>query len=78
MWMLNFPFAYDSAVVQARFVSYARALVRAITPAGAAAARARDVRTARARLTSALSADDGRYLEFQQWQEGVARYTEQP
>ena len=76
MWMLNFPFAYDSAVVQSRFASYARALVRAITPAGASAVLARDVRTARAQLTSVLSADDDRYLEFQLWQEGVARYTE--
>ena len=74
MWMLNFPFAYDSAVVEARFASYARALVRAIAPTGTALAR--DVRTARAQLTSVLSADDDRYLEFQLWQEGVARYTE--
>lgn len=84
MWMLTFPFAYDSATVQARFGAYAQALVRAITPArvstgaseGASTSLSRDVRTARAKLTSVLSADDDRYLEFQLWQEGVARYTE--
>ena len=34
------------------------------------------VRTARANLRAALTPDDDRYLAFQMWQEGVARYTE--
>jgi hypothetical protein len=34
------------------------------------------VRSARAELRSALTSDDDRYLAFQIWQEGVARYTE--
>ena len=33
-------------------------------------------RVARAALRAALPPDDDRYLAFQMWQEGVARYTE--
>lgn len=78
MWMLTYPFPYTSPVVGARFVAYRDAL------AGALAARyrpdadaARDtLDAARERLRDALSDADARYLDFQQWQEGVARDTE--
>jgi len=72
MWMLNYPFPYDSGPVQRRFVALAQALLGAVfadsgTPVYAAARR--DVR-------DGLAADDARYLDFQLWQEGVARYVE--
>lgn len=81
MWMLNFAFSYDSAAVQARFAAFARALDTTLTvlPAGERGGRggpARAVADARAQLRAALSAADDRYLAFQMWQEGVARYTE--
>jgi len=80
MWMLNYPFPYDSAPVAARFGVLARVLARAVTgldgnqrvPAATLTAYAE----ARAALQAALSADDYRYLSFQLWQEGVARYVE--
>jgi hypothetical protein len=83
MWMLNYPFPYDSAVVQARFASAWRALrtsvagsesggAAAVTPEGAVSA----LRASLESLRASLAPDDYRYLSFQLWQEGVARYTE--
>jgi len=78
MWMLNYAFPYDSSLVQSRFGALAAHLDSALS------APAPDVRqshwlaarVARAALRAALSPDDDRYLSFQMWQEGVARYTE--
>lgn len=72
MWMLNHPFPYDSAHVQARFADAWRAVRRVVTDT---AAREPAI-AALAALRAALSVDDRRYLDFQMWQEGVARYTE--
>lgn len=78
MWMLNYAFPYDSAPVQTRFVSLMNALTTALDSTSAAkpAERWRDVAEARRALREVLPADDDRYLAFQMWQEGVARYTE--
>jgi hypothetical protein len=74
MWQLNFAFPYDSATVQAAFAAAARQLATAIrTPSVAGRAmfwRRYDT------LLGRLSAPDQRYLAFQLWQEGVARYVE--
>lgn len=76
-WMLEYPFPYDSLPVQQAMRGLGRALHavlglgpndRARTLSGIA--RARDA------LRTALAPDDYRYLEFQLWQEGVARYFE--
>ena len=83
-WMLDFAFPYDSSAVQARFAAFARALDSALARRAAdpparrarAARMRRAVSDARARLRAALSPADDRYLAFQMWQEGVARYTE--
>lgn len=78
MWMLNYPFPYDSARVVAAVNAYRDALVRALGPpreVGPPAALD-DFLAARAALRQALSDPDFRYLSFQLWQEGVARYTE--
>jgi hypothetical protein len=85
MWMLNYPFPYDAAPVQARFAAFTHSLDSALTPLSATApehtALAREplapaVTDARRHLRAALSAEDDRYLAFQMWQEGVALYTE--
>lgn len=82
MWMLDYPFPYDSSAVQARFAALAHALDSALTqhPSSGGARDPREltrtVSGARARLRVALAADDDRYMAFQMWQEGVARYTE--
>ena len=77
MWALNYKFPYASRTVGDRFdtltMSLARALTSGATPdSGDVAAVAR----ARTALAGSLAADDARYLDFQLWQEGVARYTE--
>jgi hypothetical protein len=78
MWMLNYPFPYDSAPVHRLFGSLAEELVTALgAPVEGPAADAQHrVTSARRALRAALAPDDARYLEFQLWQEGVARYVE--
>ncbi len=74
MWMLTYPFPYTSADVDARFGVYRQALLVALAAPTDEALAA--VGTARATLAAGLSERDDRYLAFQLWQEGVARYVE--
>ena len=78
MWMLNYPFPYDSAVVGERFEVYRDALARALeaAPGPPDGAALEAYLGARARLRDALEEADYRYFSFQLWQEGVARYIE--
>jgi hypothetical protein len=77
MWMLNYPFPYDSAPVQAAARNLARALAQALDTAARPRGPAiQAVIRARAALTKHLTAAETRYLEFQLWQEGVARFIE--
>jgi hypothetical protein len=78
MWMLNYPFPYDSAVVQERAAALWRPLSRLLGAAGSASRTGllREYRDARGQLEASLSPRDYRYLAFQLWQEGVARYVE--
>jgi hypothetical protein len=78
MWMLNYAFPYDSSIVQARFAALAAQLDSALLATSADERRSHwlAAQVARATLRAALAPDDDRYLDFQMWQEGVARYTE--
>jgi hypothetical protein len=78
MWMLNFPFPYASPLVSTRFETFARHLVTvgASTTSAHASMSVRSIELARRQLRSVLSPADYRYMAFQMWQEGVARYTE--
>jgi hypothetical protein len=78
MWMLNYPFPYDSAVVQERFRELARSLSRALEAVGSPEFHdyVAAYRRAEGELRAGLSDRDARYLAFQLWQEGIARYTE--
>jgi hypothetical protein len=78
MWMLNYPFPYEDAKVNERHAAMAAALVAAIETRGTPQfeERLRAYRKARAELKQALAPDDYKYLAFQLWKEGVARYTE--
>jgi hypothetical protein len=78
MWMLDYAFPYDSSVVQARFDALAAHLDSALSATAPDGRRSHVLaaRVARAALRAALPPDDDRYLAFQMWQEGVARYTE--
>jgi hypothetical protein len=78
MWMLNFPFSYGKREVKEQFSVMSRALFLAL--------RSRRGKDFRAKLSRYLSSrkhfeellvpDDYKYLSFQLWKEGVARYTE--
>lgn len=78
MWMLNYPFPYKSPEVAAEFEVLARALRAALsdTALGSGERHVIAVAGARRRLRAVLAERDHRYLDFQLWQEGVARYTE--
>ena len=78
MWMLNYAFPYGADSVQAAFAAMARAVDSALAAAPGAdrQARLKALSKTRATLRGTLTGDDDRYLGFQMWQEGVARYTE--
>jgi hypothetical protein len=78
MWMLNYPFPYDSAGVQHRFATMAGALADALEAEGDAKFAARLVAfdAARRAFRASVPERDHRYFAFQAWQEGIARYTE--
>ena len=77
MWMLNYPFPYDSAEVCDAYAAMARSLRDAL------GCQQRDQPkylkfffSTLERFKLLLSPDDFKYFAFQCWQEGVARYTE--
>ena len=78
MWMLNYPFPYDSASVQEKFSAMTRGLLDALAQTDNAARDAKAARFRRAMTAFRRSAPDeaATYFDFQLWQEGVARYTE--
>ena len=79
MWMLNYPFPYAHPPVSAAHDAASRSLASALAMRGrknypmAVRAYLRKRRAFAARV----AAKDWRYAEFQMWQEGVARWTEQ-
>ncbi len=76
-WMLSYPFPYGKPDVQAQFALMCARLDEALTQE--ADERMASVRTyldAKRALRRLVSADDYKYLSFQLWQEGIARYTE--
>lgn len=78
MWMLNYPFPYSDANVQQRMTRFTNALASALAARGSAdfASSLRDVKARWRELRESLNADDYRYLMFQVYQEGTARYVE--
>ena len=71
MWMLDYPYPYADPAVAEAFGAFRDALVGSLAAPDLGA-----VRGARARLRAAVAPADDRYLAFQLWQEGVARYAE--
>lgn len=77
MWMLNYAFPYDRPDVQKQFARMSELLADALkSPKRGRAKRVRDYRAAQAEFKQLVSADDYKYLAFQFWKEGMARYTE--
>jgi hypothetical protein len=78
MWMLNFPFPYDSGEVKNRFSLLVASLSEALQAAKSKefSAKLSTYLEARKRFQEVLAPDDYKYFSFQLWQEGIARYTE--
>jgi hypothetical protein len=78
MWMLNFAFPYTDEKVGQAYASSSRALAEAIEARGTPGFRSALDRflAARQAFAQASGEQNWRYLEFQLWQEGVARWTE--
>lgn len=78
MWMLNYAFPYDKPEVAAAFSQLRDLLLRAVneTDAPKFEKLAKQYVAERKKFFAQLSEDDGKYFNFQLWQEGIARYTE--
>ncbi len=78
MWMLNYPFPYDSADATAVIDQLASAALEALRSIGSSEfpGMLDAYRLQRDRVGEVLEDSDYRYLSLQLWQEGVARYTE--
>lgn len=76
--MLNYAFPYDRSGLQEQFSALGRLLADALNAHSDTERQARlaSYLSARRQFQEALSLADYRYLSFQLWQEGVARYTE--
>jgi hypothetical protein len=78
MWMLNYPFPYEKPEVAQSFASLRDLLLSAVneTDKEKFATLANQYIRERQKFFARLSSDDHKYLSFQLWQEGTARYTE--
>jgi hypothetical protein len=77
MWMLNYAFPYESADVAKQASTVSGLLLQAIQSGRSDfAARLSSYLQAREQLKKMLNGDDYKYLSFQLWKEGIARYTE--
>lgn len=76
MWMLDFPFPYDSAPVASRADTLKEALLAFVNDPSPVASHTRAVCQAMNTLHGKLTPAEQRYLQFQLWQEGVPRYIE--
>lgn len=78
MWMLNYKFPYDGYEVRQQFFVMSRLLADALKSKQSAdfSANLSAYLTARQQLKEMLNGDDYKYLSFQLWKEGIARYTE--
>jgi hypothetical protein len=78
MWQLNYPFPYDSLPVSGQYENYTQALSAAVSAIDTKNFKAafRKFNTERRKLFQLLKPSDYRYISFQLWQEGIARYTE--
>ena len=77
MWMLNYPFPYDSGSVNRAFEGMCRTLAAALqSPESRFQKALSSYLKARKEFQHSVSREDYRYYSLQLWQEGVARYTE--
>lgn len=77
MWMLNYPFPYDRPEVQQQFVAMSKSLAAALkSTRRERTKRLAEYLVAREKFRQLVTEDDYKYLAFQFWKEGIARYTE--
>lgn len=78
MWMLKYPFPYADPAVGTAYAEASIALADALDARGKPGFLPAFDRylSARQRFAQSVSAKDWSYIEFQLWQEGVARWTE--
>jgi hypothetical protein len=78
MWMLNYPFPYDSSRTQQAFAAMTHALLDALAQTDRRALEAKSAifRRAMTAFRQSVPVEAATYFDFQLWQEGVARYTE--
>lgn len=78
MWMLNFAFPYESVAADGAYARASEALADALELRGKPGFLAQFDRylVARQLFARSVTPRDWRYLEFQLWQEGSARWTE--
>ena len=78
MWMLNYPFPYTTPEISRQYSTLARLLVEAIEAKTSVlfSSKLASYLEARHALRNMLAPDDYKYLSFQLWKEGIARYTE--
>jgi len=74
MWMINYPFPYETPAVSQQFSVLVRLLLEGIKTKSAV--KLSEYLAARDTLKQMLSPDDYKYFSFQLWKEGIARYTE--
>ena len=77
MWMLEYPFPYADSTVSGQFSRMREALLGTLhaSPDSFKSAWSAYLKV-REEAHASLRDDDARYLSFQLWQEGIARYTE--
>jgi len=78
MWMLDYAFPYADPRLGTQFLILGRSLAAALDARGRQDFEARlgSLVATRERVYAGLAPDDRRYLAFQIWKEGIARYTE--
>jgi hypothetical protein len=78
MWMLNYPFPYDSPELGKLFTHLRDLLPTALNEPDPKKFKAlvRQYIFARKEFFAQLSPDDRKYLSFQLWKEGIARYVQ--
>lgn len=78
MWMLNYPFPYEKPEIAQSFARLRDLLLRVLAEKDSDRFEkmAHEYIEERRKFFASLNPDDHRYLGFQLWQEGIARYTE--
>jgi len=77
MWMLNYPFPYDSSKVDKQFRKLCQSILKTLEAREENfSKKLAEYKKTREELKNILNEKDYKYFSFQIWQEGIARYVE--